>query len=114
MTEILKGKALQERARELNIQGRSKLTADQLRDEVRYAERLIEEIEETEAITIPTEPAQKPSKAVEDKGRVVMNRKDRRAAERASKLNNRGFAKGGRVKAAGPRTVPVGKIHDGH
>lgn len=93
----LSGKALADRARELDIPGRSKMSADDLRDAVTRAERTPEEkITEQlfgETVTESDEITESDDKP--EPTSLVPNRADVRKFNRARKLRNDGTPRGG-------------------
>ncbi len=97
----LSGKALQDRARELDIQGRSKMSADELREAIANAER-ITAVPDTatdrngDFITPPVES---------EPTTVVFNRADKRAIRRSRHLRNDGAPRGGVVKVERPNAL---------
>ena len=107
MTAKLSGKALSERARELGIVGRSKLSADELRAAVILAEQI-----EADEVNEGTATAETPTEEKEV-FHTVPNRADKRRAKRARKLRNDGSMKTTHPNFK-PREVPVRVIHSGH
>lgn len=108
----LTGKALSARAAELDIEGRSKMSADELRAAVANAETVTETIPEYEETESQDE-------AERETFTTVLNRSDKRAIRRSRHRRNDGSPRGG-VVATGPRagsfeaSVKAGSLAKGY